>query len=274
METLMINGQCYAVEVHRGNSSLPYLLMLHGFMGDGRVFDHLIEGISHYCNPITVDLLGHGNSEKVYDPQRYGEYNQTQDLTDLVKELGYHSLLLYGYSMGGRLALKTALQKPDLFKGLILESTNNGIIDDRKRAARREADKKRAAEIEKNYENFLNRWEELDLFQSPTEKDEQLDKNYKSIQFSQDPKAMSASLIGFGTGSMEAVAKNFSDFENPVMIIAGSEDQRYIEISQSMAGYFDNVQLCHIPSGHRVHLDNPKELTQELTHFIDQNSLL
>src|SRR5262249_58533233 len=53
-----------------------------------------------------------------------------------------------GYSMGGRLCLRLALDRPDLVRGLVLLSASPGISDDAERAARRQADEKLAREIE------------------------------------------------------------------------------------------------------------------------------
>lgn len=273
-EKLKINGAIYAVEVHQNDSSLPWLLMLHGFMGDGRAFHHMVKGLSQACNPITIDLLGHGESEKMYDARRHGEEHQIADIISIVHQLGVAPVFLYGYSMGGRLAFKTALEAPELFKGLILESMTYGIINEQERTERRKVDARRAQKIKDNYEGFLSKWEELALFQSPIEVDDQLANQYKKIHLDQDPRAMAASMIGFSTGSMEPMRNDFPGFNKPVMVLAGSGDEKYITISRSLVSYFDNVHLCHIKAGHRIHIDNPKELIQEINFFIDQNSLL
>ncbi|MBN2731538.1 MAG: 2-succinyl-6-hydroxy-2,4-cyclohexadiene-1-carboxylate synthase [Balneolaceae bacterium] len=273
-QELQINGVIYAVEVHQNNSSLPWLLMLHGFMGDGRTFHHLAEGLSEACNPITVDLLGHGESEKIDDANRYNEKHQVADIISIVQQLGVTPVFLYGYSMGGRLAFKTALEAPALVKGLILESTTYGIIDNQERAERRKVDARRAQKIKEDYEGFLSKWEELALFESPIDIDEQLSIQYKKIHLDQDPGAMSASLIGFGTGAMQPIRDNVTGFNKPALVLAGSADEKYIAISCSLGSYFDNVHVCHIKAGHRIHVDNPNKLIQEINFFIDQNSLL
>ena len=51
-----------------------------------------------------------------------------------------------GYSMGGRLCLRLALDRPDLVRGLVLLSASPGIAEDAERAARREADEELAVE--------------------------------------------------------------------------------------------------------------------------------
>jgi 2-succinyl-6-hydroxy-2,4-cyclohexadiene-1-carboxylate synthase len=296
MNKLKINGVEYAIEIQQDDASLPYLFMLHGFMGDGRVFHPMTEILREACNPITVDLLGHGETEKIYDPHRYREEQQWADIIEIVKQTAEIIMgvkrgntragttttartggtpylpFLYGYSMGGRLALKTALQAPEVFGGLILESTNYGISDEAKRADRRQADARRARQIKEDYPAFLREWEKLPLFKSPHKTDEKLENRYKEIHLAQDPKAMAASLEGFGTGAMEPL-QSATHYKNSAMIVAGTVDQKYMKISQSLTSYFSEAQFFPISAGHRVHLDNPAQLGRETMSFIQGEAI-
>ncbi len=271
LKELNINGVRYAMRVHRDNPSLPFLLMLHGFMGDSRGFNHLAEGLSKTCNPIFVDLLGHGKTEKIYDPDRYRETRQTEDIISIVKSIVMSPVFLYGYSMGGRLALKTAQAEPELFKGLILESTTFGIIDDKARKERQETDKLRAKAIREDFTGFLKEWEDLPLFQTENESHNQQAKSYKHIHSEQDPKALAASLIGFGTGFMTPVTKRDQKYSGPVLLLAGSNDQKYIDIHKNLEQFFGQVETRTLAAGHRVHVDNPENILREIKLFIEQN---
>lgn len=273
MEIVEVNSTGYAVCVHQRDKNLPWLLMLHGFMGDHRAFGHLIDRLCESCNPVTVDLLGHGQSAKPSDPARYDEQKQIDDICQLVRILNIFPLFLYGYSMGGRLALKTAFSKPELFEGLILESTTNGITDTQERKERRHTDENRARRVESDYQDFLSEWEEATLFQSPLPVDESLLSKYHQMHLDQNPKAMAASLRGFGTGSMTPETRQSSGYYGPTLLMAGSGDQKYKTINDQLTSFFSNVHLCFIEAGHRIHLDNPPQLTNEIKHHIDQNSL-
>lgn len=274
MELIEINSADYAVYVHQRDENLPWLLMLHGFMGDHRVFDHLIDELCESCNPITIDLLGHGQSSKPTDPKRYNEDKQVNDIYQLVHALNIFPLFLYGYSMGGRLALKTVFSAPEPFKGLILESTTNGITDKQERKKRRLTDERRAKHLESNYEDFLSKWEEAALFQSPLPADKNLLSTYHNIHLDQDPQAMAASLRGFGTGSMTPETEHSPGYNGPTLLMAGSGDEKYMKINDQLTSFFSNVHLCFIKAGHRIHLDNPSGLSNEIKHHIDQNSFL
>ncbi|MDZ7714707.1 MAG: alpha/beta fold hydrolase [Balneolaceae bacterium] len=205
MQQLEVNGARYAFKIHQKDTTLPYLIMLHGFMGDHRVFDHLIDDLKQCCNPITVDLLGHGQSEQAKNPSRYFAKYQIQDLKTLIAQLNISPFFLYGYSMGGRLSLRLALEFPELCYGLILESTNDGIEDKLLRKERMNLDEKRANKLLNDFDLFLSDWQKLDLFKSKIPVDKTLEKKYRNIQRSQKPEALAASLLGFSNGNMESV---------------------------------------------------------------------
>lgn len=267
-----VNGIHYVCHIHEHSKSLPYLLMLHGFMGDQRVFSHLSDDLKKSCNPITIDLLGHGESDKPDDPTTYQEEQQVDHILSLIHEIDKSPLFLYGYSMGGRLALKVAQAAPDLFKGLILESTNPGLVDEVEREKRRILDKKRAESIKENFPAFLQDWEALSLFTLPEGVHSELAEFYDQIHSEQDPDAMAAVIRGFSPGSMKPVTKKYQNYYHPVLLIAGTEDQKYVAINKKMKQLFPKARLKILKAGHRVHLDNPRALGKEINSFIEQNS--
>lgn len=268
MRSTDINGFRYVYNIHQNNDEVPYLIMLHGFMSDHRVYNHLIEPLSTFCNPITVDLLGHGESAAPDKSKYYREDRQISDIASLISELNSTSLWLYGYSMGGRLALKTAVAHPTLFNGLILESTTCGIPDSDKRKKRRAVDAERGKAIQDDFEEFLSNWEKMKLFQSPLPTNKSLVNNYKRIQSEQSPPALAASLGGFGSGAMTPVCDEFDQLNLPTLLVAGSADEKYQQINTSMANKLPDATFLSIRAGHRVHLDNPSVLIREIEYFI------
>lgn len=269
MDVVKINNQEYAVHIHQREEDLPCILMLHGFMGDHRAFDHLNNKLCTWCNPVTIDLLGHGKSSKPKQPKRYHEDEQIHDICKLIKMLNIRPIILFGYSMGGRLALKTVVDAPEIVDGLILESANCGISDRNERKKRKQLDAKWAAEIEADFKEFLAEWQELDLFQSPLPVDKPLKQQYQKLQSEQSPHALAASLRGFGTGSMSAICNNLHKLDLPVLLLAGSTDKKYQKINQYLVDQLPNATFLSIKAGHRTHLDNPSTFARSIKNYID-----
>src|SRR5699024_4016379 len=131
-------------------------------------------------------------------------------------------------------ALKTALAHPYFFRGLILESTNCGITDERDRKKRRQTDDQRAEQITDDFDHFLSHWQQLPLFESPNPAATQLREKYMAVQQSQSPKAIAASLRGFGTGSMQPCCKELGQLHLPTLLLAGSADEKYQRINSNL----------------------------------------
>jgi len=261
------NGEIYHLQIHQNSKDLPAMLFLHGFMGSGKAFSPLIEKISPSVNPVTVDLLGHGESSRPVKPGRYETARQVSDLVSIIRRLQYRNLLLYGYSMGGRLAQHLYLKAPVLFSGLILESTNCGIPDNENRKERAILDEKRALEIESDFTAFLHRWRKLPLFDSDSESKAT---EYDAIMQNQDPAAMAASLRGFGTGRMPGVCSRLNGINKPAGLIAGERDEKYVDKMREMHNLIPGSLFTVAGNaGHRVHTDRPETIAKFLKKYID-----
>ncbi|XWN38500.1 MAG: 2-succinyl-6-hydroxy-2,4-cyclohexadiene-1-carboxylate synthase [Balneola sp.] len=270
---IKIRGIQYHYEIHQNKEQLPFLVLLHGFMGSHKSFRALIPPLSEFCNPITVDLLGHGETQGSEMHYRFAAKEQTADIIKLISEQLQYPLFLYGYSMGGRLALQVALQRTDLIQGLILESTTFGIESEQERQARQALDGQRADSIIANFSQFLEEWKQLPIFES-----ELLSKSMKDeiehIQREQDPVSMSNSLLGFGTGSMPCVKEHLNILSMPVKLLAGAKDQKFTNIMSSMQNRITTASLeIFEKANHRVHSEQPEALVQTIKQFIQTNTL-
>lgn len=265
---IRVRNISYNFEVHQEKDELPYLVLLHGFMGSGESFDHLIPELNSFCNPVTIDLLGHGKSEGAELHYRFSTKEQVTDLTKLIREQLPIPVYLYGYSMGGRLALQLALHRPDLYKGLILESSTFGIESENERQARQAFDAKRSDDLAGNFQGFLEQWNEMPLFKSSTADPELLEK-VKKIQEHQNPFWLSNCLQGFGTGTMPCVRDRLSELVIPVLLIAGERDSKFIHLNRLMEKEIRDAELNVIRNaGHRMHLDQPDIIISSLKDFL------
>src|SRR5664279_4181690 len=121
---MLINDIHYHVETHGTGEPLsksPTCLLLHGFTGSGANWQPHTEIFARQFTVITVDLLGHGQTDSPADPARYEIAHAAKDLIAIFDALDQEAINLLGYSMGGRLALYTALAYPARIKRLILE---------------------------------------------------------------------------------------------------------------------------------------------------------
>lgn len=243
--------------------------MLHGFMGSGKAFDHLIDELSDFCNPITIDLAGHGKTESPDEPKYYTAEWQVHQLKSISQRLKFENLYLYGYSMGGRLAFQMVASYSDLFSGAVIESAHCGIESEYERSKRIETDEKRALQIEKNFSGFIDGWMNLPLFQQTSDR---FKNKYEEIMREQKPENMSASLRGFGAGVMPNVCGQIIKKNMYFTFITGEHDLKYVEVMSDIATRckYSNLHIIK-EAGHRVHTDQPMELIKILKNTVEGN---
>ncbi len=267
-----IRGISYYYHIHSQNQALPYLVMLHGFMGDSGIFGHLIRELSGFCNPVTVDLIGHGRTDAPADPERYGSDDQTADLAGLFQYLGLHNFFLLGYSMGGRLALRVAINTQARISGLILESTTCGIEDSLEREKRIQSDRKNAGRILQDLRTFIDHWNRNPLFTAERPLPNELKEKLTSIQERQRPEGLANSLAGFGSAAMPSVRNRLKNITVPTLIITGRKDTKYTRLGREMSQQIPiSNHYISDGSGHRVHIDDPEQYLIIIKKFIESN---
>ena len=96
------------------------LVLLHGGLGDGRVFYNNLAALSDQFRVFQVDLRGHGRSPD--PPGPLGPAQFTDDLVAFLEKAVGAKATLAGYSVGATTALLTAIARPDLVDRLVLIS--------------------------------------------------------------------------------------------------------------------------------------------------------
>lgn len=98
-------------------TGLP-LVFVHGFGGSGKAWRRQVAALSGEFRLVTVDLRGHGGSTRSSTPSVYSAF--VEDLRALFTALDLHDVTLIGWSMGGHIALKYALEIGDPVTRLVL----------------------------------------------------------------------------------------------------------------------------------------------------------
>jgi pimeloyl-ACP methyl ester carboxylesterase len=77
---------------------------------------------------IGLDQRGHGESQKLYEPEDYARNLLAGDLIALMDHLDLRRVALFGYSMGSRTALAAALAAPERVSDLILGGVGGKLL--------------------------------------------------------------------------------------------------------------------------------------------------
>lgn len=237
----------------------PPLLLLHGFTGGVPNWAPLIAKLRSSHHLIALDLPGHGRSAAPSAPAAYAMPIVAQHITALLDHLGHEDAHFLGYSMGGRLALYLALHHPQRCRSLILESASPGLATAAERHARIIADNALADFIEQQgIEAFVARWEALPLFASQQKLAPSIQETHRALRLQNRPQGLANSLRGMGAGAQTSLWERLDELVLPTLLIAGSLDHKFVNISRQMAQRMPHAQLQIVPdAGHTVHLERP-----------------
>lgn len=84
------------------------IVFVHGWGGSGDVWDYQVMDLADRYRVITVDLRGHGASDKSWGSYDYEVF--CADLRALMTALELEDVTLVGWSMGGHIGLKYAIE--------------------------------------------------------------------------------------------------------------------------------------------------------------------
>src|SRR5947209_6781316 len=112
-----VNGLNMYYEVH--GTGQP-LVVLHGSFMTIELMGKLIPGLAASRQVIAVELQGHGHTADVDRPFSYEQL--ADDVAALVRHLGLAQADLYGYSLGGGVAVQVAMRHPGLVRKLVIVS--------------------------------------------------------------------------------------------------------------------------------------------------------
>ncbi|HEU4541953.1 MAG TPA: alpha/beta hydrolase [Jiangellaceae bacterium] len=112
-----VNGLHMYYEVH--GSGRP-LILLHGGLGSGEMFGPVLPALAEHRQVIAVDLQGHGRTADIDRP--IDIRLMADDIAALIDHLELDTPDVVGYSLGGGVALFTAIKYPDMIGRLVVAS--------------------------------------------------------------------------------------------------------------------------------------------------------
>src|SRR5437867_7864202 len=113
-----VNGLDLYYEIH--GSGQPLVLLPGGFMTI-EAMGELVPQLAAARRVIGVELQGHGHTADIERPLRF-EF-MADDIAALIKHLGLEQADIFGFSLGGGVALQTAIRHPEVVRRLALAST-------------------------------------------------------------------------------------------------------------------------------------------------------
>lgn len=248
---------------HTGPTTLPdeppdlsrgeTILCLHGAGGNGGYFADLLRDLSARHSPLAFDQPGHGRSgglDSLGSIERMAAF-----LGAFIDKLGLRPPVLLGHSMGGAVALRYALDRPDAVRALVL--CGSGA---RFRVPEELLETERRVTEGKERRRFTR-----DAF-SPRTPDEIVRRGWMEDART-DPRAAYGDLLACAQwDAMDRLAQ----IRVPTLVVVGEDEQpRLLEQSELLATRLRDARRRVIAeSGHALPLEKPAALAAAVEEFL------
>lgn len=222
----------------------PRLVLVHGFTQTARSWDDLAVTLADRFEVVAVDAPGHGGSAAVRADVRRSAH--------LIGAAGGRGTYI-GYSMGGRMCLQLAVDRPHMVERLVVISATAGIDDEAPRADRRRDDEALARSVERDgVPAFLERWVGQPIFAGLPDPG-LADRRRNTAE------GLASSLRMSGTGNMQPLWERLGELRLPVLVIAGAGDAKFVLLAERLTAAIPDAELAIVEgAGHTVHLERPE----------------
>lgn len=235
------------------------VVLLHGFLENASMWDFYTDEFSKKYRIITIDLLGHGQTECM------GYIHTMEDMADAVHavlhELRIRKAIFVGHSMGGYVALAFAELYPDNIKGIALLNSTS-----RADSAERKLNRDRAIVcVKKDYSTFI-RMSIANLFSEDNREKLSEDIEKVKLEALKTPlQGIVAALEGMKIRNDREVLLHFAPY--PIMLILGEKDPvlNFDKTKEQIEG--TEVKFVSFPDGHMSHIENRNKLGKVLLDF-------
>lgn len=223
------------------------LLLLHGALGSKEQFLPLQKILSSKYEVFTMDFDGHGNSKS---DKNFSIELFSKNVINFLEERQILKVDVFGYSMGGYVALNLANQYPLLINNIVTLGTK---FDWTRSFAEKEVKMLNPEQIEIKVPSFAARLEQLH------------GENWKNLV---SKTALMMTELGNNPDLKE---EDFEHIQNNTLICLGELDKMStVEESQNVANWLPNGNFQLIPDfKHPIEAVSNDELASILNNFLD-----
>jgi 2-succinyl-6-hydroxy-2,4-cyclohexadiene-1-carboxylate synthase len=235
----------------------PTLALIHGFTQTSAAWGPFADRLAEEHRLLLVDAPGHGRS--AHDDCDLVEAGR------LLAEVTDGADLL-GYSMGGRIALHTAVDHPASVGRLVLIGATAGIDEADERAERQRADHALADGLERDgLEAFVDRWLSGPLFATLDEV-----AAARAERLANRSEGLASTLRRRGAGHQDPLWDRLGEIQAPTLLVVGETDAKFRAIGERIvAGIGSGAELHVVPgAGHAAHLERPAEVAHTVLEWL------
>lgn len=223
------------------------VIALHGFLGLPQDWQSWHQTYAPHKKLSAINLW---SDPRLNSGLSWNEW--TESFLNLVRSYVYQkiSVEVWGYSMGGRLALSAMTQSPEFFSRAVIISANPGIKNETARASRLQHDRQWATKFRtQEWSSLMQEWHQQPVLQEPASVDNsvyRLEKDYSRDQLAQ-------ALTKWSVAQQPNYWPRLSELQFPIDWHVGDYDQIYKAIGEEVCTLNSQIKLhVHPKRGHRL----------------------
>jgi 2-succinyl-6-hydroxy-2,4-cyclohexadiene-1-carboxylate synthase len=170
-----------------------------------------------------------------------------------------------GYSMGGRLALHSLLEKAHPWQAAVIVSTHPGLESQAERETRRAGDTEWATKaLTGNWQEFLAAWNAQPILGHTAPRDPQA-----SGRLVMRRREIARSFVDWSLGAQQPLWDRLQEITVPVLWVAGEHDAKFLALAERAVSLLPRARLAIAPlSGHRVPWEAEEWLAEQVAGFL------
>jgi pimeloyl-ACP methyl ester carboxylesterase len=246
------------------------LVLLHGYALNSLMWEFQRQAFSPNHKLITVDLRGFGKSSC---GQNWSGAKMAEDVQGIIKSLDVTDVTLLGFSMSGPVAVRLAIQRPEIITRLLLVSSILPSAGHAKSTGETRIQERELAALESG---DVPAWAEAIGFSTGPLVEGMFEKNpaiaplWERIIARHHRDYLLCMLHGrLNTISNINWRARLGEVRQKTMVIAGSNDHKFIDASRHLSNAIPNAKLEIIgDAGHMVNLEAPEEFNKAVIEFL------
>ena len=236
------------------------LLFIHGLGSSTRDWEPQVAEFAKSYRVITMDLRGHGQSEKPAGPYTIPEF--AADVAGLLESLHASPAHIVGLSLGGAVAFQLAIDHQAMLKSLTIVNSGPSMGGTPEQAQAEIA--RRVGIVQQMGMRAMGQALAPNLF--PAAEHAALRETFVERWAENDPQAYieaTRSLLGFD------VTSQLGKIQCPVLIIAAEHDYTPVAAKQAYIKLMPNAELVVIPGAHHgTPMEQPEAFNAALERFL------
>lgn len=259
-------GERIGYELYPHPEAAPPLVLIHGFTASRASFEANLQGLREYFTVITVELLGHGDSDAPEDPAPYRPDRAIRRILQLLDHLGYQRALFCGHSLGGALALRLTIEAPEWVAGLVVINSSSAAGNPEWRETARPRMLEMAQRVRAEGTAFMKGTR---LYPAHSKRLDPLSKERLTRDFDRLTPAGIA-------GTAESLVVDVNIWERhpvlsaPMLLVVGEKDADFAPNADAFLERFppDLIRQVRLPeAGHAANIEQPREFEAAVVQF-------